>query len=92
MTNELPAETQTLRGHNSAPHATETLRPRLIRSSQLGEHICMKFPAFLRPSFSWLTHRRQVSTAVFLEINESCNIAQPELALRHIFKITINGH
>ena len=31
-------------------------------------------------------------TAVFLEINESCNIAQPELALRHIFKITINGH
>jgi len=24
--NELPAETQTLRGHNSAPHATRTLR------------------------------------------------------------------
>jgi len=51
-----------------------------------------EYTDFLRPSFSWLTHRSQVSTAVFLEINESCNIAQPELALRHIFKITINGH
>ena len=50
---ELPAETQTLRGHNSAPHATQTLWPRLKRSSQRGEHICMKIPAFLRPSLSW---------------------------------------
>ena len=47
--NELPAETQTLRGHNSAPHATQTLWPRLNRSSQRGEHICMKIPTFFAP-------------------------------------------
>jgi len=51
--NELPAQTQTLRGHNSAPHATQKLWPRLNRSSQRGKHICMKIPTFLRPSFSW---------------------------------------
>ncbi len=44
--NELPAETQNLRGHNSAPHATRTLRPRLNRSLQPGKHMCMKIPVF----------------------------------------------
>ena len=65
--------------HNSAPHATKskTLRPRLNRSSQRGEHICMKIPAFFAPL------RLQAPTVVkfllrcsFLEIDE-CNISQP---------------
>ena len=52
-----------------------------------------EIPGFFAPLLLLANaHRRHVSTAVFLEINESCNIAQPELALRHIFKITINGH
>ena len=36
--NELPAETQTLCGHDSAPQATQTLQFRLNRSPQPGEN------------------------------------------------------
>jgi len=51
--NELPAQTQTLRGHNSAPQATQTLQFRLNRSPQPGENTYAWKPRlFCDPAFS----------------------------------------
>ena len=86
--NELPAETQTLRCHNSAPHATQTLWPRLNRSSQQGEHICMKIPTFLRPSFSW----HQSSSGFSCGAPRDQRVQHITTLARAKTHITINGH
>jgi len=44
--NELQADIQTSRGHNSAPQATLTPRLELNRSPQPGEHNCTKHRLF----------------------------------------------
>jgi len=69
-------QTQTLRGHKSAPQATLTPQLKLNRSPQPGEHICIKNTGYFCAPPSPGTHRRQVSLAVLLEIDE-CNISQP---------------
>jgi len=88
--NELLAETQTLRGHNSAPHATQTLWPRLNRASQQRRHMCMKIPAFLRPSFSWHPSSSGFSCGVPRDQRVQ-HITTLARAKTHIY-ITINGH